>query len=128
MKNKPNQRSQLIGRSAPKRCFETLNVIIMNKKLMHRTAPVSLPLIGSLICILTLSTATGFTDILENIGRTGRFGMRGLFQITIISGVVIAILDWATPLKNKLLSTVFYLCSAGSIALGWIFAQSIIHF
>ena len=100
----------------------------MNKKLIHRTAPVSLPLIGSLICVLTLSIATGFSDISGNIGLTASFGIRGLFQITIILGIVIAILDWATPLNKKILSIVFYVFSAGSIALGWIFAQSILYY
>ena len=85
-------------------------------------------MIGFLVCMITLFLAAGMRDISGNAVLTLQFGARGLFQVTIVTGVMVALAEWFFQKMKKTLLVLFIIFAVCAACLGWIFAQSIIHF
>ena len=95
---------------------------------LYLLAPIWYPTIGFLVCLMTLFLAAEMRDIGGDAALTFRFGARGLFQITTLAGVVVALVALFCREMRKMLFVLFGVLAVGAAILGWIFAQSVIHF
>ena len=95
---------------------------------LYLLAPAWYPIIGFLACLITLLLAAEMRDIRGNAALTFHFGARGLFQLTIVAGVIVALVEWFFKEMRKTLLVLFGVFAVGAAILGWIFAQSIVYF
>jgi len=91
--------------------------------------PVTLPLFGFMVCVLSLSAATGISELISNVDIAFPFYCRSLFPVAAFVGIVMLLLDWRfSNSKGKLISGLALCLLVACGFLGWICAQSIIGF
>ena len=100
----------------------------MNTKLIHRTAPLSLPIIVYIVCFLAIFLTGNRPNLHYDIKRAFRYGIEGVFYVPLILGVIVAMFDWLLQAYKKFVATIFYLALAVSITWGWIVGYGTANF
>ena len=100
----------------------------LNTKLLYRTAPLSCPAIVYLVCFLVMYITSEYRNVENDLRRTLRYGMQGLFYLPVILGAVVALLDCMLHTHKRSIAIMFYLAVAASIAWGWIAGAMLVYF
>lgn len=102
--------------------------MIAHLSLYNRSAVVWSPILCFVACCATLVVLAGRGSFREAAAAAFYFGLKRGFLLVAAFGLIVGILDWFFPKKRGLLIFSAIAASFFSVFVGWVLAQSIIHF